>query len=309
MDDDTLAAADAATAGLLVTIGGGREVEVLTGGDVDGFPLVWHGGTPGAAVRYAPLDTVCADLGLRLITMSRPGYGASTAREPSLDGPRIADDVTDTVAVLDALDVDEFLTLGWSGGGPRALGCAALLPGRCRAAATLAGVAPPDAAGLDWHAGMGPENVEDFTAAAAGRAAYEELLARTMTPIFSATADDVAAAFGELVTPVDAAALTGDFAAWTAETFRRAGEQGIVGAVDDGLAIVAPWGFDLADVRVPVAVWQGRQDAMVPYDHGAWLAAHVPGAEAHLFDDEGHLTLLAQVETILADLERLGGVA
>ncbi|MDN4159963.1 alpha/beta fold hydrolase [Nocardioides abyssi] len=308
MDDDTFDAAGAAAATLSVPTADGRVLEVLTGGDADGFPLVLHGGTPTAAVRHAPLDRACADLGLRLVTMSRPGYGGSTPRPLSLDGPRVVDDVADTVAVLDALDVDEFLTIGWSGGGPRALACAALLPDRCRAAATLAGVAPHDADGLDWDAGMAPENVEEFAAAVQGRAAYEELLARTLPPIFAATADDVAAALGELVTPVDAAALDGAYAAWTAETFRRAGAQGVVGAVDDGLAIVAPWGFDLADVRVPVAVWQGRQDAMVPYEHGAWLAAHVPGAEAHLFEDEGHLTLLARVDTILADLKRLGGV-
>ncbi|WP_319804201.1 alpha/beta fold hydrolase [Nocardioides dongkuii] len=294
---------------LLVTTPDGRELEVLDGGDAAGFPLLLHGGTPTAAVRYRPLDEAAARLGLRLVTYSRPGYGASTPRPPTLDGPRVAEDVADVVTILDALDLDEFLTLGWSGGGPRALACAALLPARCRAAGTLAGVAPYDAAGLDWYAGMGPENVEDFTTAAQGRAAYEELLAQSLTPLFTATADDVAAAFGGVLTPTDAAAMTGDFAAWTAETFRRAGAQGIVGAVDDGLAIVGPWGFDLTDVRVPVAVWQGRQDAMVPYEHGAWLAAHVPGAEAHLFEDEGHVTLIAQVDVVLADLIRLAGLA
>jgi pimeloyl-ACP methyl ester carboxylesterase len=91
-------------------------------------------------------------------------------------------------------------------------------------------------------------------------------------------------------------------------TFNHAGAQGVVGMRDDGLAAIAPWGFDLAAIEVPVAVWQGRQDAMVPYEHGVWLAEHVPGAESHLFEDEGHLSLITQLDRILADLKQLSGV-
>src|SRR3712207_8491389 len=97
---------------------------------------------------------------MRMITYSRPGYGASSPY-PVPGGARVRDDVADAVTVLDELGADEFLTLGWSGGGPRALACAALIPERCRAAASLAGVAPYDADGLDWPAGMGQENVDD----------------------------------------------------------------------------------------------------------------------------------------------------
>ena len=91
-------------------------------------------------------------------------------------------------------------------------------------------------------------------------------------------------------------------------TFNHAAAQGVVGTRDDGLAAVAPWGFALADIRVPVAVWQGHQDAMVPYQHGVWLAEQVP-TEAHLFEDQGHLSLVTQLDRILSDLKRLGGVS
>ena len=169
------------------------------------------------------------------------------------------------MTVLDHLGIGEFVTLGWSGGGPRALACAALLPGRCRAVATLAGIAPYASEGLDWFDGMAPENVEDFTLAATGDVeAYQALLEKTMPPMFDASPADVAAAFGQLVTPVDAAALTGEFAEFASLMLHRAGAQGVVGVRDDGLALVAPWGFDLGDIAVPVAIWQGRQDAMVP---------------------------------------------
>lgn len=287
----------------------GRTLEVLTAGPAHGYPLLFHFGTPSAPTPYDRIDAALTEVGLRMVTYSRPGYGRSTPRTLADEsGPRIRDDVDDTVAILDHLGIGDFVTLGWSGGGPRALACAALLPERCRAAATLAGVAPYGVAGLDWDAGMGEENVEDFQAATQGATAYESLLERTLPPLLTATPDDVVAAFGGLVTPVDAAFLTGDFADFMSRVFNRAGAQGVVGARDDGLAIVAPWGFDIETMSTPVAVWQGRHDAMVPFTHGEWLAAHVNGAEAHLFEDEGHLSLFAKLDVILADLKRLGGI-
>lgn len=284
---------------------GDRVIEVLTGGDPDGLALLHHGGSPSAAAEYAPLDATAAALGLRLVTYSRPGYGASTPRpEPG----RYVDDVDESVAVLDHLGIEEFVTLGWSGGGPRALACAALLPGRCRAAASLAGVAPYDAGDLDWFAGMAEENHAEYHAAEAGPAAYDAYLDEHFTPILQATPAELDEALGGLVTAVDKDALTPAMSDWLARTFRRAGAQGTRGVRDDGIAAVSPWGFDLADVRVPVSVWQGRQDAMVPFAHGEWLAAHVPGAQAHLLDDEGHISIVHRLGEVLADLRRLAGL-
>ena len=68
---------------------------------------------------------------------------------------------------------------------------------------------------------------------------------------------------------------------------------GVDGWVDDDLAFVKPWGFDIGAITVPVSVWQGDRDLMVPGVHGRWLSANVAGAEAHLLEQEGHLTLFA----------------
>lgn len=291
-----------------VTTPDGRTLEVLVEGDPDGFPWLYHSGSPSAAVSYPPFDEAAHRAGLRLITFSRPGYGGSSPRPHPPGGPRFAHDVADAVTVLDHLGVEEFVTLGWSGGGPRALACAALLPGRCRAATTLAGVAPHDGAGLDWSAGMAPENVAEYAAAAAGPEAYAAYLEAEFMPVLQATADDLVEAMGGLLTPVDAAVLTPAYAAWLAADFARAGAQGVVGVRDDGLAAVSPWGFDLASITVPVSVWQGCEDAMVPFAHGQWLAQHVPGARSHLLDDEGHLSLAGRIDELLADLRDLAGL-
>src|SRR5919206_1442041 len=127
----------------------GRTIEVLLGGDPNGFPVLFHGGSPSSVAEYGAVDAAFRDARLRHITYSRPGYGASTPRPAA---GSYADDVAESRTILDHLGVGDFLTAGWSGGGPRALACAALLPDRCRAAASIAGVAPYHAEGLDWFA-------------------------------------------------------------------------------------------------------------------------------------------------------------
>jgi pimeloyl-ACP methyl ester carboxylesterase len=208
-------------------------------------------------------------------------------------------------AVVDALGADDFVTLGWSGGGPHALACAALLPGRCRAAATVAGVAPYPADGLDWLAGMGEENQIEFGAAFAGAAALEQFMAVAVPTFADLQPADVIEAFGDLIADADKKALPGELADYLAESSRYSVSTGVAGWRDDDLAFVSPWGFDLAAIRVPVAIWQGDQDRMVPMDHGRWLAAHVAGATVHLIPGEGHLSLIHDAEAILADLGRL----
>jgi pimeloyl-ACP methyl ester carboxylesterase len=292
-----------------LTLPDGRVLEHLVGGADDGFPLVYHSGTPSGAVVDPSMWAAAERAGLRLVTYSRPGYGASTPRPVPEGWPvPIAADADDTAALLDHLGMGEFVTLGWSGGGPRALACAALLADRCRAATSLAGVAPREAEGLDWLAGMGPENVRDFEAADRGREAFRPIAEQEAAELGAVTADDIVEAFGGLVDEVDAAALTGEFAEVVAESFRHAMAQGPEGMLEDNLQIARPWGFDLASIAVPVSVWQGAHDKMVPFEHGRWLAAHVPGARAHLFDDEGHISLAARMDDILADLRELAGL-
>jgi pimeloyl-ACP methyl ester carboxylesterase len=292
-----------------LTLPDGRELEYLTGGAADGFPLAYHSGTPSAAVVDPLLWAAAERAGLHLVTYSRPGYGASTSR-PAPEGwpvPLVAD-ASDTAALLDHLGMGEFVTLGWSGGGPRALACAATLPGRCLAAATLAGVAPADESGPDWTEGMGEENVRDFAAAREGRVSYGPIAVEQAAALATVTAADIVASMGDLVDEVDAAALSDEIGGAVAASFNHAVAQGPGGMVEDTLQIVQPWGFDLAAITVPVSVWQGARDRMVPFAHGRWLAATIPGARAHLFDDEGHISLVAKIDEILADLRSLAGL-
>jgi pimeloyl-ACP methyl ester carboxylesterase len=285
----------------------GRTLEVLVSGPEDGFPFLTHHGTPTGVVPDPKITEPAAARGLRTISYSRPGYGESTPRENGASAT-VADDVTDVVTILDHLGLDRFVTLGWSGGGPRSLACAALLPERCLGAVCGVGLAPPEEYDGDIRDGMGEENVEEFTAAMKGEEALTAWLEVNAPATFSVTADQVAEVLGTLAPPVDRAALTGDVAERAAAGFRHAGHQGIVGWLHDDLAMARPWGFSVGDITVPVSVWQGTEDMMVPFRHAEWLAEHVPGARVHLEDGEGHISLRDQMPRILDDLIEMAGL-
>jgi pimeloyl-ACP methyl ester carboxylesterase len=279
----------------------GRELEVLRSGAADGYPLLWFGGTPSEGSGIPHVTRAVTDRNWQLVSYSRPGYAGSTVRPERT----VADAAWDAVAVLDHLGLDRFVTLGWSGGGPHALACAALLPDRCAGAATLASVAPYDVEGLDWLNGMAPENHEEFGAAAESLPALTIYLEEQASGLANVTGEEVTAALGGLVSEVDREALIGELAESVAATMRGAVSAGIAGWRDDDIAFVKDWGFDVSAITSPVSIWQGQQDRMVPFTHGQWLAAHIPGARLHLQPDQGHLSLFAQSPRIIDDLEEL----
>jgi pimeloyl-ACP methyl ester carboxylesterase len=289
---------------LRVDAPGGRVLQVWVEGPDGGDLVIAHHGTPSSGLPFAPSVRQAAGRGLRHVTYSRPGYGDSTRDE----GRSVADCAGDVAAIADALGADTFSTYGGSGGGPHALACGRLLPDRVRAVASIAGVVPWGAEGVDFLEGMGQDNHVEFGAAAAGPAALKAWMdEHAQDTAEVASAEDLLKAFGDLVSPVDRAALSGEFGEHMVENERIALAGGYWGWYDDDLAFTRDWGFDPAEIAVPVSIWQGRQDRFVPFTHGEWLAGHVSGARAHLLDEQGHLSLaLASFGEILDDLIDLG---
>jgi pimeloyl-ACP methyl ester carboxylesterase len=289
----------------LVRLADGRDIDVLTAGPDSGLPLVVHKGTPGGQVLSSNLGRAAVERGLRVVQAARPGYEDSTPRP----GRTVADVVPDIAAVLDAIGADTYVSIGFSGGGPHTLACAALAPERCLGTASVAGAAPYNAKGLDFLAGMAPENVEEFSLAARGADALTPFLDKEAEALRGITGEQVAAALGGLISGADAAVLTGEFAEEMAQNLRGAVRNGIAGWRDDDLAFVADWGFPVAALTGRAAIWQGDQDNMVPFAHGQWLAAHIPGASVHLEPGAGHLTMtvtaIGRILDNLLDLARL----
>ena len=278
----------------------GRTLAVEIGGDPAGKPVLVHMGTPNSRRLYGPNVADARERGLRLIGYDRPGYGASSPHP----GRTVADCAADVRAICAALHIDRLAMWGISGGGPHLLACAALLPDLVAAAASLASLAPYDADGLDFFADMGEENVEDmrlfFTDQAAARAKTDS----DRDELLAATAADVANSIQTLLTPTDAAVLTGELAEFLVYSAHEGLELSSEGWWEDN-CLLQPWGFSLADISIPVMVMHGREDRFVPFAHGEWLSKHIPGAEVRLLDHDGHLTLLErcvpEVHAWLAD--------
>ncbi len=285
-----------------VKLADGRRLDLRIAGPSDGDTLVFFHGTPGAATSGPHLERAATDRGLRLVRWSRPGYGDST-RQP---GRSIVDIVDDTKQVLAAVGVQSCLVGGWSGGGPHALACAARLE-MARAVVSGASVTPFEADGLDFVAGMGEENIEEFGAAVSGEDTLRPLLERDAASMGDATVSGLMASMETLLPPVDRSVLTGEVGEAMLASMKEALRTGVDGWVDDDLAFVKPWGFELSEIDVPVSLWQGAEDLMVPFAHGQWLASNLPTARTHLFEDEGHISLfVGAIDRILDDLVAMG---
>jgi pimeloyl-ACP methyl ester carboxylesterase len=281
----------------LIKLADGRVLEVATTGDATGPTIVLQHGTPGSMYTLAGHAEALADRGLFFILPSRAGYGNSTRRE----GRRARDVVEDINQVLDALGRDTYVTLGFSGGGPQALACAALGAPRCRGALSAAGVAPnvPD---FDWTEGMSDEARQEFSDFLSGGPGFEASIMEAYEEMKGCTPDNMMAVWRPYFSDVDAASMEADdrripFGLGTGHAF----VNGPWGFYDDNVSTMSDWGFSLTDISVPVGVWYGSEDLMVPARHGDYLSATIPTARQHYYPSEGHMSIVSEHRDAIAD--------
>ena len=277
-----------------ISAGSGRELCVELAGEPDGKPILFHPGEPMSRHLYGGWIADAEKKGIRLIGYDRPGYGGSTAHP----GYTVASAAADVRAITEALGHDRLGIWGISGGGPYALGCAALLPDLAVAVAAVASLAPYGVEGFDFFAGMGESNAEGFKLFFLDPEAARLDLREGRDEILASTPEQLAEDIESLLSPADAEVLTGDLARWLTETNKVAVSPGDQGWWDDGVAHLTDWGFDFRDIRVPVKIWHGCQDRFVPVQHGQWLAATIPGAEADISERDGHLTMIGRIGEI-----------
>ena len=266
----------------------GRPLWVEDSGATDGFPVLVHPGSPGSRRLFGPAAEHAASAhGLRLISYDRPGIGGT----PSRPGRAVADCVADVRVIAAELGLTRFAVWGFSGGGPYALACAALLPELVVAACLFASPAPYDAEGLvfadGWPGAYRSEMKRFFDHPELARKRFrtdaEEQLEALSAPegwmeLWGALAES-------------GPAYSREMAEYLAAAQRDCLGRGDQGWWEDWAGLLTPWRFDPTAIRVPVRLWHGARDTSIPQAHGRWLAAHVPGAEADFTADDDHATV------------------
>lgn len=265
----------------------GRTLAFAEWGDPDGSPLFLLHGTPSSRLSRHHDENEYVKAGARVITYDRPGYGGSDRQA----GRLVVDCVGDVAAIADTLQIERFAVSGGSGGGPHALAVAARLPERVTRAAAVVSPAPYDV-DFDWFTGMDPLNVREVEWALQGEEVLAPELEREGAEALERVAADPSKILGDDwdISEADRAQLARkELQEVIRQDVNEALRTGVWGWVDDMLAIVKAWGFDVGEIRVPTRVIYGMTDVLVPVQHGEWLARHVPDAEVVVEEELGHI--------------------
>lgn len=240
----------------------GRTVTYCLYGPPTGTPLISLLGAPSTRWERPDMITAYNTTNLRVLVPDRPGYGGST-RNPNR---KVADLAADIKALADTQNWDRFAITGHSAGAPHALACAALLPNRTTRCAVVAGLAPPDTPELDFFGQDRPGRGDAFRLAPQGE--------QTLRPYLTTSVQEAMANWPSDMDDGRRQRL-------------RAAYAGLDGVIDDDLALIHPWGFDVTTITAPVGIWYSTTDPNIPHTHAKWLLKHVPQAEAHEYQG-GH---------------------
>jgi pimeloyl-ACP methyl ester carboxylesterase len=279
-----------------------RRLSFAEYGSRRGPAIVWMHGTPGAR-RQIPLEIrEYADRqGVRIIGLDRPGIGSST---PYLY-PDVLDWTRDLELVLDTLAIDTVRLIGLSGGGPYALAAGAALPERVHGVGVLGGVAPTrgeDAAAggiIQLAVSLAPLLV--VARVPLGVALTQGI--RLVRPLAGPALDLYAA----VQPPGDKNLLSRpEFKAMFLDDLLNGSRFQTSAPINDLILFTRPWGFDLADVRVPVRWWHGDDDHIVPFRHGQHVVDRLPDATMSVIDGESHLGGLGIAQEVIETLMNLG---
>jgi pimeloyl-ACP methyl ester carboxylesterase len=277
----------------------GSSLRVRQAGDPSGRPLVYFHGTPSCRLEPSFADALAAELGIRVVSFDRPGYGESPARPFSL-----ASIARDTATVADALGIERFATTGQSGGGPFSLACAAVLGDRVTRVGVTAGPAP-------FHEMPGAlDLLDENDSAAVALLPDEEAAAAVFATGFEpfralgrASDAQIVSGFKQLSSSHDGELLDRpELASVLAAGLRAAMAHGTSGGGWDNVAWVGPWDIDLDAIEQPVHLWYGGEDTFAPAGTGDWLEQRLPTATLVTRAGDGHLGVMEHAREIFSTL-------
>ena len=270
----------------VIRLADGRSLAYASWGVEDGPPVVLLHRAAGSRL-FDPDPDATAAAGVRLLTLDRPGYGGTSP----VSDPWRRDAANDVIALLDVLELDDVVLVGWSGGGQFAVEAAAAVGDRARLLSLVATPAPDEEVGWldDDMRGMAAMIRDDPVAAMP--TVLEAVQFIVEHPDEMAAADPSPADAQLRDQPEVLAALV----AMTREGL-RAGPHGsafdvVTGSREDPLP--------LDRVRVPVQLWYGEEDP-IGVEHGRWYADRFTDATLTVVPGAGHLLPLEHWREILA---------
>lgn len=272
------------------TLDDGRTLAFTDIGSPDGPVVFYCHGAPGGRLELVGLDAAFAEVGVRVLTPDRPGYGGSTP----LAGRTTASWANDIAGLADRLGVDRFGVIGLSSGGPYAVACAALLSDRVCGAVIAAGntdMSWPDASAGYLESELTIMGLDDEDAAVAY---CIDRYGPDGSRFFEGEMDLGATDNAWLAVPDNATALF----ATMGEAFR----QGVTGYAHDITVQGRAWTFDPGSISVPVIVAHGEDDQLVPIAHSRHTASLIPSAELRIISGSGHLSLIGEFPVFAAEL-------
>lgn len=277
-----------------VGLSDGRTLAYAVWGDPAGTPVIECHGNPGCRVLVWD-EGVAARLGVRLITVDRPGIGLSSPKP----GRTVAEWARDVDELAGALGVERFGVLGYSVGGAYAGACAERLGDRVTAMSLVSSIVPLDRRGAFAELGRQLEWLlaRDRPRIAGAVFAAQALLAR-LPPVALRRLAAATMPAADRAVLADQPGIVERGAAMGAEVVR----QGADGLVEDLRVVMRPWGVDLGAIDTPTTVWQGDRDRSIPVGWAELLARSIPRARLRLRPGEGHLLIASNFEAILEDL-------
>jgi pimeloyl-ACP methyl ester carboxylesterase len=276
-----------------LSLADGRTLAFTDLGPPDGATVMYFHGAPSSRLDLAllGLEATFDELGVRVVSPDRPGYGGSSPQPRR----RLEDWPADVAALADHLGVHRLAVIGASSGGPYVVACAALLPERVASAGIIAGLTD-----MGWPPAWGGIGANE---AALMRLGDEAEAVTWCEEHYGADGSGFADEGFDDLPAVDAAVLDDEAtAAAFVTTFAEAFRQGVAGYAQDITAQGRPWSFDTATIAAPVRVLHGEADTLVSVAHGRHTAEVIPGAELVTWADHGHLSILAEIPRLVADL-------
>ena len=243
-----------------------------------------HHGMPGSGALLSQAAVAAHDLGLGLVGVNRPGYGASSPAQPGFSTA-----IEDALFAADKCGLRQFAVLGVSGGAPFAAATALAAPDRVTAIGIAAGLGPWRV--IEPAEAWDPADASAIDLAESGQLAdaqdqLRDEARRQFTPLLELPDDDLAAACLPTRTEGEPAHDAAFRHRWATET--REALTSFEGIIYDNLTIGMRWSWQPEEIRQPTWLWYGAADTIVPVPHARWYAQHISNSRLHLRPTDGH---------------------